>query len=291
MVLPFVKMHGNGNDFIMLPLKHAYTFMQDNKLDLPFCFTSVLAQWCRTLCDRHRGIGADGVVFWAKEEGKPLQVLFVNADGSRATTCGNALRCLALSLKKDGVWPGITPLSVYPPEDPSTPLAELLFATDDHACVSMGNCLQVFSLEPASFVPPGVSQPPVFVQLANPHVVWLGGNFPQDFAFFEEWGKKTQELACTVWKVPLSNVGFLDVSRQKLVVYERGAGLTLCCGSGAVAAHVALEHLSLKDRPAPSFLELPGGNVHVKTAGDAYQLEGPAAFVFQGVLEAEEVSG
>jgi diaminopimelate epimerase len=303
----FEKFHGNGNDFLFLD----GTFLN------AFSHLSQLRQWAAFVCHRQFGIGADGVVFVSHPPQTNLtHLLIVNSDGSLGATCGNALRCLGLKLLKDNLWQGQDALSLFrlthpifselPAEelfalDNQTPFATLIFGNLEKkwVTVAMGRETSVkplsekhgFHLSPHPFSSPLSG---VFVQLANPHLVFYSDDFlsftNQQFIDFGLWAQeKTQQSALDV---PLSNISM--VSKRKddqwvLTVFERGAGLTFCCGSGAVATRIALETLSFLPESEKSVcFVLKGGNVEISyehvMGSHQRTLSGPAEFVYKGMM-------
>lgn len=317
MGIQFEKFHGNGNDF---------AFFEKEFLS-PFASLSSLREFVINLCNRQMGVGADGVVFYDILQN---QLLIINSDGSLAATCGNALRCYGLKLLQDKLWDGISlvqikrlvpahlsELNEFDPTEGFARNKNEVFATllrgylkSKTICVAMGNetSCEILSLPENSV--PFSNLSVVFVQLANPHLVFVS---PEFSSFTQEqytqFGKWAQGELLNTWgsRIPLSNISMISLQAKShdspspalpwnLVVYERGAGLTLCCGSGAVASRIALEKLGF----VPTELEkisfqLLGGVVDISTeyiVGQEYEpcqqqraLNGPAELVYKGNME------
>ena len=281
-MLTFSKYQGLGNDFIL---------MEGRSGQLPAEIHSPDPGWVQRLCDRRFGIGADGLILaLPPEKDAELRMRIFNADGSEAEMCGNGIRCLARFLAdSDGDGPGRrwsieTPAGLIIPE----------LQNDGQIRVDMGAPF----LEPAS-VPTTLSADasglPVgelnlggdtlglaAVGMGNPHAI-----VPVDDLNsipFERWGA---ELECHEIFPAKTNVHFLKVhgrSQLEIRVWERGAGPTLACGTGACATLVAAVLLGLSDREAT--VELPGGPLQISWENNAASvfMTGPAISVFDGVL-------
>ena len=274
MLLRFTKMHGLGNDFVVLDL-----ITQSLRLDAPLI---------RFLADRHRGIGCDQVLVVEPPTDPDMDFLYriYNQDGSEAQQCGNGARCVAkfirdrrLSAKRRlrvqtlggpismscgkgnvvTVSMGIPRLS--PQEIPFTAARQATVYTLE-ACgqpveisaVSMGNPHAVLVVDDVETAP----------------VATLGPALEQHPDFPER-----------------TNVGFMQVlSREevRLRVFERGAGETMACGSGACAAVVAGRIRGLLDERVR--VHLPGGFLQIewRGEGDPLMMTGPATTVFEGQI-------
>lgn len=311
--IQFEKFHGNGNDFIFI----------ENDLLESFLSIEQVKAFVKTICHRHFSIGADGIVFYKTSSLQNIQILIFNSDGSFASTCGNALRCLGLKLQKDSIWIPENPNQIeifrlvpnflsqekkFLPKEESFLFSNASFATllsekDKSICVAMGkenevlvtplrdNALARFGKDLDFFTP-------IFIQLANPHWVFISPLFKTfDEKQFKEFGCFAQTELCKKTlssEIPLCNISMVTLSEKNqkdwdLVVYERGAGLTQCCGSGATASRIALESVGLISKETPHvFFHMPGGIVSIskkEIAGhEQWLLQGQAEFVFSGTL-------
>jgi len=257
----FDKYEGLGNDFIVV---------------VP---GSIAAQNVAAVCDRHFGVGADGVltVGEGRSPGARASMVVHNADGSRPEMCGNGLRCVALHLaREDGL-----------------ARAEYVVDTDagPRQCVverEGGTAQVIISLGRAE--PQGDHQARyqgrefrfARISMGNPHAVWLG-ELLGDVA--------TDGLGAAVSAdIPGgTNVEIVQQRAQReadVVVWERGVGRTLACGTGAGAAAAALALAGKAPFDEPIEIRLPGGplEVWVEQRGLGVRLRGPARWVFSGEL-------
>jgi diaminopimelate epimerase len=266
--LSFQKWDATGNDFVVVEL--------DGRVLSEGDFTPLLA---RQLCDREHGVGADGVVLvQARAERSTARVVIWNSDGSQAEMCGNALRCVALLLARRG-WSGqcleIGPRMVEFEAMPS----------QDRASIRMGP-LAAWPKQPLFASLPELDEilsgPGQLVSFGNPHYVVPCSEIPADWV---ERGEQAQQVAHRLLGTGGINCGFLKRQpegdgRHLLRVFERGAGATRSCGSGACAASAVLEH-SL-GMAAPHHLELPGGVLEIGRQQSDFVLSGAAILEFTG---------
>jgi len=296
------KWHGAKNDFFFVEMADLPTalgqFSPNNEL---------IGQMAQALTARLSGLGADGLVIWSND--KTTGAVFAgiwNSDGSRASTCGNALRCFGSLLLAHGIWSGQSPLQILTLEsvaEQSHAFATLIsaIATDAQgayqATVDMGSVLKVElqSLSMLSDKIPtlqniGVGVPSLsatFVQLANPHLVLQvtrGLVSQRNFSEIEELGRFFQSSdVCQLLKIPVSNIGFIETEADESdgmhrgVVYERGAGLTQCCGSGGCAMLMSFKHSGRSINSAGLHILMPGGAIRVQHSPEGeLLLSGPA---------------
>lgn len=316
--LTLEKWHGARNDFLFVAAPRLLGAI-DGKAFTP----DSLEGLARTLSDRINGLGSDGLFIWNFDTSSGrLDAGIWNSDGSRASTCGNALRCFASLLLRRGVWNGETPIQVYPwsPEAKlgalsSSPFATLISAsraqgqTEYTATVDMGSIEMVSArslteIEPriASELSSAVSQSllsATFVQLANPHLVvhvpkgFIAQKLPDGI---EEIGRFFQsELICRTLNIPLSNIGFIEQEPEEPtgahagVVYERGAGLTQCCGSGGCAMLLSFQQQGRYSNTGGLHVKMPGGVIRLRTeATGALVLSGPAVHVAELTISLPE---
>lgn len=270
--MEFWKGHGTENDFVLLP-------DADGVLRLT-------AGRVRALCDRRRGLGADGVlrvVRTARVPGAPAGVAgdgwfmdYRNADGSVAEMCGNGLRVFARYLVDAG-------LAAEGAFDVGTRAGSrrVTVHPDRSVTVAMG-AATVFGRSVAKL--PGRELPGVAVDVGNPHLVCLVGEPVADFDLSAPPGYDTLTFPAGV-NVELVNV--LADGRLRMRVYERGVGETRSCGTGTVAAVAgARELLAGRDSTgARCTVEVPGGAVDVVLDGWGSTLTGPAVLVAHGELD------
>ncbi len=272
MQINFSKMHGCGNDFVVIDAIH-----QD------IAFTSELIQ---RLADRHFGIGCDQVLVLeaADDDSVDFTYRIFNADGNEVGQCGNGARCAALFALDKG-------LARQSPIHCQNTAGRLTLTTNgETVTVAMG----LPEFEPAKipmlaeYIAPEYSLPLSdkilqfsALSLGNPHAVIQVDDLEKT---------DVTHLAKAVQMSGLFpegvNVGFMQVHSPQnisLRVYERGVGETLACGSGACAAVVAgirLGHLT-----DPVDVQLVGGHVQVSWSEQQVHLTGPAVTVFEGTIE------
>ena len=256
MALHFWKYHGLGNDFVVV------------EGAAPMAPRRAVA-----ICDRHRGIGADGVlgVLPARDGGAARMHIF-NPDGSVAAMCGNGIRCVARHLAETRALDG--EIVIETDSGPRTCTVHRGPGGVDSVTVEMGRA----RIEGTQEFVVGVERVRTLrVSMGNPHAVILDGS---DAARAGVLGPAIEAL------VPGGvNVGFGQAagSSVDLVVWERGAGLTEACGTGACAAAVAALHEGRLDGSGPVTVRLPGGALEITVGPDlAVRMKGPAEKVFEG---------
>jgi diaminopimelate epimerase len=275
MTMRFTKMQGLGNDFLVV----------DRRAEgVPLAPEEAVR-----LCARRFGVGADGVLSILPSEGAALAMHVTNADGSVAGMCGNGLRCVVRWAVREGL---------FPPEGGlvETGRGLLACAVDASGAVSVAMGRPTFE---AAYVPvvAGTSEvvdAPFDVSGETLYLTALSMGNPHAVAFVDEeesLAEVAARLGPHVERHPRfpdrANAGFARVLRPdalELVVWERGAGLTLACGTGACAAVVAGQRLELLTRDGPVRVTLPGGRLLVERRGEEVVMTGPAAFVFEGVV-------
>ncbi|MGC6483556.1 MAG: diaminopimelate epimerase [Synechococcus sp.] len=281
-MLQFSKYQGLGNDFVLIEGR-------DGCLD--DAITAPDPQWVRHLCDRRLGIGADGIILALPPQASgELRMRIFNADGSEAEMCGNGIRCLARFLAdSDGDAPGRS----WTIETLAGPIIPVL-QEDGQIKVDMGAPMLQPEAVPTTLAvgDHGLPQGAIAVAgtllyvaavgMGNPHVV-----VPVDDLAtipFDAWGAALEVEPSFPAK---TNVHFLKVKARdalEIRVWERGAGPTLACGTGACATLVAAHLLGLADNAAQ--VMLPGGPLHIhwpNRDGSVF-MTGPAEAVFDGVV-------
>ncbi len=267
-------MQGAGNDFVVLDLRGG--------VEAPS------PEWCRALGDRHRGVGCDQIltVEDARAPGSVASYRVWNADGSPAGQCGNGARCIAAWLIRAGVAPHSGAFNLDSPAG--------THAVEQHHDGSVRVAMGFPEFDPARIPLQGFDAPrdayvlPVrgsiiavgAVSMGNPHALIEVDDV--DAVVTETMGQGLQQHVAFPESV---NVGFVQVMARdhlRLRVYERGAGETLACGSGACAAAAILIRRGRVDREV--LVSLPGGDLHIAWPADdaPMTMTGPATFVFEG---------
>lgn len=287
MKLPFTKMHGAGNDFVVLDATRA-----------PLALSP--AQY-RFLADRRFGIGADQILI--VEPGDPARgtdftYRIMNADGGEVEQCGNGARCFARYVHDKGLTTRTT-IRVQTMKTVIEPRLQL----DGRVTVDMGAPFLVPAEVPfdttglsprlefrAELWPVALANHPVelaVVSMGNPHAVMRVDSVAQ--APVDELGPQIESHPRFPRRV---NAGFMEVVSRghiRLRVYERGTGETLACGSGACAAVVAGIRLGWLDTTVD--VDMPGGRLTISWAdpGSPVLMTGPATTVFDGVIDIPEL--
>lgn len=270
--LPFRKMHGCGNDCVVIDRRGGGFELS--------------AEAVRRIGDRFRGVGFDQlVVIDPPRDGGEARVSFFNADGGEAGACGNATRCVA-RLLLDELGRDRIVLESAPGPLPAERLA------DGRIRVAMSAPLlgwkDIPLAVPCDTAQLPLSRPPlprpVAVSMGNPHAVF----FVEDIRALD-----IPALGAELERHPLfperANIGFAQMHGRKVMrlrVFERGAGLTLACGSGACAAVVAAVRRGLAEPAVRVFVD--GGELLIEWPGEGPVLmTGPTALSFEGVLAPE----
>ncbi|MEG2804525.1 diaminopimelate epimerase [Stenotrophomonas sp.] len=271
--LRFSKMHGAGNDFVVLDLRAG----------TPAPSPALAAR----LADRHVGVGCDQILTIEPPRAPDSVASYRiwNADGSQSEQCGNGARCVAAWLVRDGAANGDrfnidSPLATHAIER----------LDNGHYAVAMGvprfepQQVPLLGFERArdEYLLPLQGDTVRFgaVSMGNPHAVIEVGLV--DAAPVERLGPLLQQHATFPQSVNVGFVQVLDPQHARLRVYERGVGETLACGSGACAAAVVMMQRRRLARDAT--LSLPGGDLRLRWPADNADvvMSGPAAFVFEG---------
>ncbi len=261
--LPFMKMHGLGNDFVVIDSRGRGALT-----------TAALA---RALGDRNRGVGFDQLAEIRDADDADIVLDFWNSDGTRAGACGNATRCVA-----DHVMQASGQDSIRIRTARGT--LDALRRADGQISVNMGqpqlDWAEVPLARPVDTLHLPLPGTPVAVGMGNPHCVL----FVADADAADVAG-----LGALLEHDPLfpegTNVEFAALKapdRLRMRVWERGAGITLACGSGACAAAVAAHRRGLTGRRV--LLDLDGGSLEIDWRDDGVWMTGPTAHVFDGML-------
>lgn len=308
MELDFKKIQGAGNDFVVVD-------NMDGRIQLT-------AEQVAAICDRHFGVGADGVILVEKSpSGADCFMNYINADGSLAQMCGNGVRCVAKFMVDAGYFPKDAPSIAI---ETRAGVKTISFHLDeaghvDNATVNMGPAIIDAPTVPTTLVPNAkdafgnsfVADQPIpspsgdfrftCVSMGNPHAV----------CFIDDWDALPDELfidsankslytfdidrvggyyeSCDAFPEK-ANIEFAEVRQDAIYmrVFERGCGETLACGTGACATEVAA---FLTGRASvENDIVLRGGTLHIKLendgAGDVY-MTGPAKESFTGHIVIE----
>ncbi len=285
----FAKYHGLGNDFIVVDLRSARgdeaAAVQEPGV-------------VRALCDRQFGIGADGVLAILPAPSAAARMRVLNADGSEAEMCGNGIRCVAIELHERG---GVSDREIAIDTGAGRLVCEM---GQGRVTVSMGAPRLTRGEIPMTGPahercieqPLAIAGQPTHaftgVSMGNPHAIAFVGSLDEARRLATSLGPVVEHHA---WFPARTNVEFTHVRSRReldLVVWERGVGLTLACGTGACATVVAATLTGRVDEGAAVRVNLPGGPLEIRV-GTGYSnvwMTGPAVRVFDGEVDPRAVA-
>ncbi|EDV26418.1 uncharacterized protein TRIADDRAFT_54386 [Trichoplax adhaerens] len=262
--VPFVKMHGLGNDFVIV-----------NGCHMPK--SSDIHSFAKEISDRELGVGCDQFIIYRQDSDK-INMTIYNQDGSGAKACGNASRCLtrllfdhtgAKNIKLDvdgrvvsGKYIDKNTIKV----DMGPPSFESSWMPDSTDLCSLA---ERYMIEPKEMI---------CVDVANPHLVIFSKLSKKDMGMIGNDFQKCELFPDGV------NVNFARIEDNKinLTVWERGTGFTYACGSGAIATFAAANKLSFFGDEAEIVFKL--GSLKMQKQNDSVLMSGPASYVFTGEL-------
>lgn len=272
-VLKFAKYHGIGNDFIVVDKR---------VMGAPLAPDVVVR-----LCDRHRGIGADGVLTLWRDTGSDFRMQVQNADGSESEMCGNGLRCVARFVH-DRTPNAKRTLSVragahiYDVEridgaiyrvDMGRPSLEGLQLPQE----SRGRAPFTLAAGDAWF-------DAIALSFGNPHAVVFTAEDPMMLA--QRYGAELERHPSFPERVNVSFARAVASTRFETVVFERGSGITQACGSGACAVAIAAVWSARAQRDSTIEVQLPGGTLAISVdPSDRVMMQGEALSVFMGEVD------
>ncbi len=269
--LPFTKMHGLGNDFVVLDAR-----AQPLSLD---------AAAARAIADRHRGVGCDQILILEppKEASAQAFMRIRNADGGEAEACGNGARCVAALLMGESGRDAVT-IETLGGNLTAIKAGELRVAVDMGAPRFAWQEIPLARQCDTLHVPLGLEAlaDPVCTSMGNPHATF----FVPDIAAVDlaRLGPKLEHDPIFPARANIGVAQILGPTRLRLRVWERGDGLTLACGSGACAALVAAARRGLAERSAEVILD--GGALTIEWRADNHVImTGPVAVSFSGALD------
>jgi diaminopimelate epimerase len=270
--MEFTKMHGLGNDFVVIHTK-----------ELP----TEASRLAERMCDRHFGVGADGMVFILPAEKGDCAMRIINADGSEAEQCGNAVRCVARYYHERIASALQTELTI---ETLAGMQRVWLEADGSKVRVDMGRPVLEGAAIPTTVQADRVVEYPLKsgertfrftgVSMGNPHAVI----FVEDAARFpvEAWGPHLEHHPLFPHRTNVEFVTAHSPTELVMRVWERGVGQTFACGTGACASVVAGVLTGRTQRKVT--VRLRGGDLQIewREADDCVYMTGPATFVYEG---------
>jgi diaminopimelate epimerase len=269
--VPFIKMHGAGNDFVIVDARAR-----------PLALG---AREARAIADRRTGVGCDQLILVEPPRNGRANAFMriLNADGDEAGACGNGTRCVAALLMKEGggaqvVIETAAGLLAAEAADDGAIKVDMGPVRLDWREIPLARAQDTLHLE----LKLGPLADPVAVNVGNPHAVFFVDD--PEVIDLGTLGPKLERHPLFPERANIGVAKVLDAERIRLRVWERGAGLTRACGTAACAALVAASRRELSGRAAT--IELPGGALRVEwRADDHATLAGPIATSFTGVID------
>lgn len=264
MRVPFIKMHGLGNDFVVLDGRES---------DLPAMTKRAAAR----IADRREGIGCDQVIVLRPSDRSDFAMRIFNADGGEVEACGNASRAVALHHGE-------------PAQVETAGGIIALEPAEGGASVDMGEPRFDWDAIPLAFAMDTAAMPlawenletPMAVNVGNPHAVFFVKD--ADAIDLARLGPLIEHDAIFPNRVNVNVASVAGTDHLKLHVWERGAGLTRACGTGACATAVAGIRKGLVASPVT--VTLPGGDLQIAwQQGGSIRMTGPAAEAYRGSFE------
>jgi len=267
MPIPFIKMHGLGNDFVVL----------DARMN---ALPAMNAKAARAIADRREGIGCDQLIILMQSDMADFRMQIFNCDGSEVESCGNASRAVALLHGKPAqVETGGGIIALEPNES--------------GASVDMGPARFDWDAIPLAYPMDTSSMPlaweeldnPFAVNVGNPHVVFFVKD--ADAVELSRTGPIIETDPVFPQAINVNIASLAGENHLKLHVWERGAGLTRACGTGACATAVAAISRGLVQSPVR--VTLPGGDLEIAwKRGGTIRMSGPAKEAFRGEFAWED---
>ncbi|HMK53610.1 MAG TPA: diaminopimelate epimerase [Methanobacteriaceae archaeon] len=284
-IVLFSKMHGLGNDYVIIDESEEIVVPEDKK--------SVVVE---ELCRRGFSIGADGVIFISSSEIADIRFRIFNADGSEAEMCGNGIRCFAKFVYENRVVEeeefkvetlgGIKTLTLNV-ED-----GEVISSRVDMGLGSFLSQEIPMNTDKEEFIEEelevnGVKFPLTAVNVGNPHAVIFTDDLEE--IPLAEFGPLLENHQAFPERINVHFVRIISPSEVEMITWERGAGFTLACGTGATS--VALAGYRLGQLNENVLVHLPGGDLEISVYPENGNLgafmQGDAVMVFEGIIEVE----
>jgi diaminopimelate epimerase len=268
--LPFMKMHGLGNDFVVI--------------DARVTARAVTAELARALADRHRGVGFDQLAVIEPDDTADLRLVFYNADGSLSAACGNATRCIArheMEVRDRSEITIRTDRGILQARDAGGGLTSVNMGQPmtDWADIPLAEAADTLHLP--------IAGDPVATSMGNPHCTFF-----VDDAEAVDLAARGAEMEHHPLFPERTNVQFASLlapDHLRMRVWERGTGVTLASGSSSCAVAVAAARRGLTGRSVR--LTLDGGEIAVDWRDTGVWMTGPTSHVFSGVLTADFLEG
>lgn len=264
--LPFMKMHGLGNDFVVI--------------DRRFGGGPITAALARAVADRHRGVGFDQLAVIGQDADADAAITFFNADGSGSAACGNATRCIARHLMSELGRDSVTLRT-------ERGILSCRDAGDGLTSVNMGEPILDWQQIPLAREVDTLSLPidgdPVATGMGNPHCTFFVPD--AEAVDLATRGPVAEHDPLYPERTNVQFVHVVGPDHLRMRVWERGTGITLASGSSSCAVAVAAARRGLTGHSV--VIDLDGGQIAVEWRDDGVWMTGPTAHVFDGVLNLE----
>ena len=258
--IEFLKMHGCGNDFIIVDWRGKPDLSQIDDVAL-----------ITRMADRHFGIGCDQFIIIKDHETAYAEMLVRNNDGSDGRMCGNATRCVADMLMNEK---GHNDVLIHC----SGRMLECIRLDNGLVRVDMGIPVSVVELDVLPELPKAVA-----VDMGNPHAVFFLNHV--DDVVLEDIGPRVEHHTLFPKRTNVEIVHKIDASTLRMRVWERGTKITLACGSAACATAVAAVTRGIM--PRTMTIRMDGGDLNLewREADSHVLMAGPISYVFNGVMD------
>ncbi len=271
--VPFRKMHGLGNDFVVLDARHQSIALTADRI--------------RAIGDRRRGVGFDQLLVIEPSNAGDFFMRIFNPDGSEARACGNGTRCVAhLLMVETGtqrvVIETVAGLLECVAAEDGTVSVDMGLARTDWQAIPLAEETDTLSVD----LPGAPLNGACCVNIGNPHAVFFVDD--PERVRVEEIGPMIETHRLFPERANIEFVKVLDRGRMRMRVWERGAGVTQACGSGACAALVAAARWGFSDRTSDVILD--GGVLTITWREDDHVImSGPVSTSFEGELDLDTV--
>lgn len=272
----YMKWHGAGNDFILL-----------RSTDVPDAYVGNLSELAAKVCHRHFGVGADGLMVVYPSATADLKMVYYNSDGSHAAMCGNGIRCFSsychymglidreqFKVETDDGIKEVT-LDLKNGYQVSVLMGEPVFDPEQIPCK-----LETSSDEKKQITAAGMQFDVSVLKVGVPHtVVFLDYHHFKDEDFIQ-YGKIIEHLNIFPERTNVNFVKAVGENHLRVDTWERGAGLTLACGTGVCASAVAAYRHGMTDLPVK--VTVAGGTLSIDLKAQGIVMTGPAVAITAG---------
>ena len=277
-MLKFYKMEGTGNDYILFDNR-------DGQINCP-------ESLCITECDRHTGIGAEGICLIENSDVADAKIVFYNRDGSKGVMAGNCIRCAGKYLYDNGIvtsdtitletLAGIKELKLYIGNG-KVSMADVHMGQPSLDPKSLPCTIEVEKVVDHPVTIAGKTWNITCVSMGNPHCVVF---CPEVGSLdLEEIGPKFENAEIFPERTNTEFVRVVNKNTLKMRCYERGSGETMACGTGACAAVVAAVENGYCDKGVDINVQVKGGVLYVRYDDEGVRLAGNARLVYTGEME------